>query len=64
MNIALFALILAYVAVAYTIFVIGITFNNFRKLSRFEQSYCSINLTKELIVLIVAIAYITTYYIS
>ena len=64
MNIALLGLILAYIAVVYVIFVIGITFNNFCKLSRVEQSYCSVNLIKEFIALIIAIVYITTYYIS
>lgn len=65
MNIALFGYILALVGLVYSIYVIGATFYTFTKLSAFQQSLIeSINLGKEIIILVVSLGYIITYHIS
>ena len=65
MNFALLGYILALVGVLYSIYVIGFTFYAFTKLSDFQKSLIeSINLGKEIIILVVSLAYIITYHIS
>ena len=65
MNFALFGCILALVGVLYSIYVIGFTFYTFTKLSDFQKSLIeSINLGKEIIILVVSLGYIIIYHIS
>ena len=65
MNIALFGLILAYIAVAYVILIFIVTYRTWAKLTPYQQSRIEhIDFVKQFIVLIIAIVYITTYYIS
>ena len=65
MNFTLFGYILALVGLVYSIYVIGATFYTFTKLSAFQQSLIeSINLGREIIILVVSLGYIITYHIS
>ena len=65
MNIALFGYILAWLGVIYAVISIALVFIAYKQLSELQRTLITeIKLAKELIVLLVSVAYIATYHIS
>ena len=65
MNTALFGYIIAWLGVIYFFLVIGFTWYEYAKLTKFEQDNLdTIDATKQFLIFIVSIIYIITYHIS
>ena len=65
MNFELLVYILSILGVVYSVFVIYLTYSTARDMQKnFGILPAEINLNKEILVLVVAIAYIATYHLS
>ena len=64
MNIALFGYILAWLGVIYCIIAVITTYNEYSKLTYAMQQRASINFNIPLVILVVSVAYLATYYQS
>ena len=64
MNIALFGYILAWLGVIYCIITVIATYYHYKSLTTLQQEYTTIEMGKPLLILVVSVAYLATYYIS
>ena len=64
MNFTLLGYILSVIGIIYSLLAFGVTMYNFAKLPIYLKEQAQINLDRELLILVVSIAYIVTYHIS
>ena len=64
MNFALFGYLISLLAIVYSLFCIVLTYRTYKELTFRQRINAEINLNKEIIILVVAIAYIATYHLS
>lgn len=64
MNIALFGYILAWLGVIYFIIAGIATYYYYRTLTPLQHKYTTIDFSKPLLILVISVAYLATYYQS
>ena len=64
MNISLFGCILAWLGVIYCTITVIATYYHYKSLTALQQEHTTIEMGKPLLILVVSVAYLATYYIS